>query len=103
MGVVGEQRFNYDFHVTSMPRRPVETIRDSALGQAEGAWSVRLGRRQAGLSAFALDGDVVTTRTPLRGFDAIWTMWQCSTRALGSNQGDLSWLHRHDEYEASSR
>jgi hypothetical protein len=46
-----------------------------------------LGTRAEWLSAYA------------RGLDGLWTMWQWLDRApLGRNEGDLSWLHRHDEY-----
>ena len=55
------------------------------------------------MSAFALeDGDVYHTYSAYaRGFDALWTMWQWLDRApLGRNEGDLSWFHRHDQYES---
>jgi predicted dithiol-disulfide oxidoreductase (DUF899 family) len=102
-------RFNYDFHTTiDASVVPVEyNYRDLAeLEQAEGeSWRDWSGE-MPGLSAFALDDDVVyhTYSAYARGFDAIWTMWQWLDRApLGRNEGDVSWLHRHDEYEPSSR
>lgn len=56
-----------------------------------------------GLSAFALDGDVVyhTYSAYARGTDVLWGMWQWLDRTpLGRNEGDMSWFHRHDEYDA---
>ena len=58
------------------------------------------------MSAFALEGGHMyhTYSAYARGFDALWTMWQWLDRApLGRNLGDLSWFHRHDQYEASYR
>jgi len=57
-----------------------------------------------GMSAFALDGGVVyhTYSAYARGLDALWPMWQWLDRApLGRNEGDMSWFHRHDQYDAS--
>jgi predicted dithiol-disulfide oxidoreductase (DUF899 family) len=59
-----------------------------------------------GMSAFALeDGAVFHTYSAYsRGVDALWNMWQWLDRApLGRNEGDLSWFHRHDTYDASYR
>jgi predicted dithiol-disulfide oxidoreductase (DUF899 family) len=56
-----------------------------------------------GLSAFALDGDVVyhTYSAYARGTDVLWGMWQWLDRTPhGRNEGDMSWFHRHDEYDA---
>ena len=57
-----------------------------------------------GMSAFALDDGVVyhTYSAYARGLDALWPMWQWLDRApLGRNEGDMSWFHRHDQYDAS--
>jgi predicted dithiol-disulfide oxidoreductase (DUF899 family) len=65
----------------------------------------RLPNEGAGLSAFALDGDVVyhTYSAYARGLDVLWGMWQWLDRApLGRNEGDMSWFHRHDGYDANA-
>jgi predicted dithiol-disulfide oxidoreductase (DUF899 family) len=104
----GRSAFNYDFHVTIDPSvAPVEyNYRSQAeLERADVAWRGWSGE-QPGMSAFALDNGVVyhTYSAYARGFDALWPMWQWLDRApLGRNEGDLSWLRRHDQYEASYR
>jgi predicted dithiol-disulfide oxidoreductase (DUF899 family) len=104
----GRSDFNYDFHVTIDPSvAPVEyNYRSQAeLERADVAWRGWSGE-QPGMSAFALDNGVVyhTYSAYARGFDALWPMWQWLDRApLGRNEGDLSWLRRHDQYEASYR
>ncbi len=104
----GRSDFNYDFHVTiDASVAPVEyNYQDQAeLEAADVAWREWSGE-QPGMSAFALeDGHVYHTYSAYaRGFDALWTMWQWLDRApLGRNLGDLSWFHRHDQYEASYR
>jgi predicted dithiol-disulfide oxidoreductase (DUF899 family) len=97
--------FNYDFHVTIDPAvTPVEyNYKDQARLEAENvAWRNWSGE-QPGMSAFARDGhDVFHTYSAYaRGLDPLWTMWQWLDRApLGRNEGDLSWFHRHDEYDS---
>jgi predicted dithiol-disulfide oxidoreductase (DUF899 family) len=57
-------------------------------------------REQPGMSAFALDGDVVyhTYSAYARGLDALWGMYQWLDRApLGRNEPG-AWWRRHDEY-----
>ena len=104
----GRSDFNYDFHVTiDASVAPVEyNYQDQAeLEAADVAWRGWSGE-QPGMSAFALeDGHVYHTYSAYaRGLDALWTMWQWLDRApLGRNEGDLSWFHRHDQYEASYR
>ena len=100
--------FNYDFHATIDPAvAPVEyNYRDQAELEAQNeAWRGWSGE-QPGMSAFARDGDDVfhTYSAYARGFDALWPLWQWLDRApAGRNEGDLSWFHRHDEYDGSSR
>jgi len=100
----GGSDFNYDFHVTIDPSvAPVEyNYRNQAqLEQADVAWRDWSGE-QPGMSAFALDDGAVyhTYSAYARGLDALWGMWQWLDRApLGRNEGDLSWFHRHDEYQ----
>jgi predicted dithiol-disulfide oxidoreductase (DUF899 family) len=100
--------FNYDFHVTIDPSvAPVEyNYRDQAeLERLNVAWRDWSGE-QPGMSAFALEDGVVyhTYSAYARGLDALWTMWQWLDRApQGRNEGDSSWFHRHDQYEASYR
>jgi len=58
-----------------------------------------------GLSAFALDeGEVYHTYSAYaRGTDVLWGMWQWLDRApLGRNEGDMSWFHRHDDYDQAA-
>jgi predicted dithiol-disulfide oxidoreductase (DUF899 family) len=104
----GRSDFNYDFHVTiDASVAPVDyNYQDQAeLEAADVAWREWSGE-QPGMSAFALeDGRVYHTYSAYaRGLDALWTMWQWLDRApLGRNLGDLSWFHRHDQYEASYR
>lgn len=104
----GPSDFNYDFHVTiDASVAPVEyNYRNQAELEANDvAWREWSGE-QPGMSAFALDnGDVYHTYSAYsRGLDALWTMWQWLDRApLGRSEGDMSWFHRHDQYEASDR
>jgi predicted dithiol-disulfide oxidoreductase (DUF899 family) len=104
----GPSDFNYDFHVTIDPAvAPVEYNYQSQaeLERADDAWRGWSGE-QPGMSAFALDDGVVyhTYSAYSRGFDALWPLWQWLDRApLGRNEGDLSWLRRHDVYDASYR
>jgi predicted dithiol-disulfide oxidoreductase (DUF899 family) len=106
----GRDGFNYDFHVTIDPAvAPVEyNYKDQAQLEAENvAWRDWSGE-QPGMSAFARDGDgddvYHTYSAYARGLDPLWTMWQWLDRTpLGRNEGDLSWFHRHDRYEASYR
>jgi predicted dithiol-disulfide oxidoreductase (DUF899 family) len=104
----GRTDFNYDFHVTIDPAvAPVEYNyqNQAELERANVDWRGWSGE-QPGMSAFALDDGVVyhTYSAYSRGFDALWPLWQWLDRApLGRNEGDLSWLQRHDKYEASYR
>jgi predicted dithiol-disulfide oxidoreductase (DUF899 family) len=97
--------FNYDFHVTIDPSvAPVEyNYRSQAeLERDDVAWEDWSGE-QPGMSAFALQHGVVhhTYSAYARGFDALWPMWQWLDRApCGRNEGDLTWFHRHDQYDA---
>jgi predicted dithiol-disulfide oxidoreductase (DUF899 family) len=94
--------FNYDFHVTIDPTvAPVEyNYKDRVKLEAENvAWRDWSGE-QPGMSAFALEGDVVyhTYSTYERGVDAIWGMYPWLDRApLGRNETGI-WWRRHDEY-----
>jgi predicted dithiol-disulfide oxidoreductase (DUF899 family) len=104
----GRSDFNHDFHVTIDPTvAPVEyNYKDQVQLEAENvAWRDWSGE-QPGMSAFARDGDDVyhTYSAYARGLDSLWTMWQWLDRSpLGRNEGDMSWFHRHDEYEAGYR
>ncbi len=104
----GRSDFNYDFHVTiDSSVAPVEyNYRNgAALEAADIAWRGWSGE-MPGMSAFVLDdGDVFHTYSAYaRGLDPLWTMWQWLDRTpLGRNEGDLSWFHRHDQYDASYR
>jgi predicted dithiol-disulfide oxidoreductase (DUF899 family) len=58
-------------------------------------------RERPGMSAFALEGDVVyhTYSTYARGLDGLWGMYQWLDRApKGRNETDI-WWHRNDEYK----
>jgi predicted dithiol-disulfide oxidoreductase (DUF899 family) len=100
--------FNYDFHVTIDPAvAPVEYNYRGVeeLERRDIAWRNWSGE-QPGMSAFALEEGVVyhTYSAYARGCDTLWTMWQWLDRApRGRNEGDASWFHRHDQYEASYR
>lgn len=57
-----------------------------------------------GLSVFALQSGLVyhTYSAYARGTDVLWGMWQWLDRApFGRNEGDMSWFHRHDEYNGN--
>jgi predicted dithiol-disulfide oxidoreductase (DUF899 family) len=100
-------RFNYDFHGTIDPAvAPVEyNYKGGAeLEAQDDAWRGWSGE-QPGMSAFARDGDDVfhTYSAYARGFDALWSLWQWLDRApLGRDEGDLSWFHRHDDYDGAA-
>jgi len=100
--------FNYDFHVTidaSVAQVEYNYRNQAELEAADVAWRGWSGE-MPGMSAFALDDDVVyhTYSAYSRGFDALWSMWQWLDRApLGRNEGEASWIHRHDQYEKSYR
>ncbi len=104
----GRSDFNYDFHVTiDASATPVEYNyrSQSELEAADPAWCGWSGE-MPGMSAFVLeDGDVYHTYSAYaRGLDVLWGMWQWLDRApFGRNEGDLSWFHRHDEYETVDR
>jgi predicted dithiol-disulfide oxidoreductase (DUF899 family) len=103
----GRTDFNYDFHATVDPSvAPVEyNYRNQAeLEATDINWRGWSGE-QPGMSAFALKDDVVyhTYSAYSRGLDALWNMWHWLDRApLGRNEGDMSWFHRHDQYEDSA-
>jgi predicted dithiol-disulfide oxidoreductase (DUF899 family) len=100
--------FNYDFHVTiDASVTPVEyNYRSQAeLDRMNPDW-IGWSGEQPGMSAFALDDGVAyhTYSAYARGFDALWPLWQWLDRAPGGrNEDNLSWLRRHDQYEASYR
>jgi predicted dithiol-disulfide oxidoreductase (DUF899 family) len=59
-------------------------------------------RDQSGLSAFALEDDVIyhTYSAYERGVDGLWGMYQWLDRApRGRNETGGFWLRRHDEYD----
>jgi predicted dithiol-disulfide oxidoreductase (DUF899 family) len=103
----GRSDFNFDFNV-SFTEESVATGQSFNFVPLEG-WQLdpaNLPFEGPGMSAFALDGGVVyrTYSAFSRGVDALWSMWQWLDRApLGRNEGDSSWFHRRDEYEASYR
>lgn len=99
--------FNYDFHVTiDASVAPVEYNywSEADLEAADISWRGWSGE-QPGMSAFAFEDDLVyhTYSAYSRGLDALWNMWQWLDRApLGRNEGDMTWFHRHDQYEDNS-
>jgi predicted dithiol-disulfide oxidoreductase (DUF899 family) len=99
--------FNFDFNV-SFTEESVAAGQTHNFRPLEG-WQVdpkNLPFEGPGMSAFALDDDVVyhTYSAYSRGVDALWSMWQWLDRTpRGRNEGDLSWFRRHDQYEASYR
>jgi predicted dithiol-disulfide oxidoreductase (DUF899 family) len=103
----GRSDFNFDFGVsfTEESIAHVDTFNFRALED----WMrepANLPFEGPGMSAFVLDDGVVhhTYSAYSRGLDALWNMWQWLDRApLGRNEGDLSWFHRHDQYEAGAR
>jgi predicted dithiol-disulfide oxidoreductase (DUF899 family) len=103
----GRSDFNFDFNV-SFTEESVARGQSYNFRPLEG-WQVdpaHLPYEGPGMSAFALEGDVVyhTYSAYARGVDALWTMWQWLDRTpLGRNEGDMSWFRRHDQYEASYR
>jgi predicted dithiol-disulfide oxidoreductase (DUF899 family) len=61
----------------------------------------RYTRERPGMSAFALENDVVyhTYSTYARGLDALWGMYPWLDRApRGRNESDGAWWRRRDEY-----
>jgi predicted dithiol-disulfide oxidoreductase (DUF899 family) len=103
----GRTDFNYDFHVTiDASVAPVEyNYRNEAqLEAADINWRGWSGE-QPGMSAFALQDNIVyhTYSAYSRGLDALWNMWQWLDRTpRGRNEGDMTWFHRHDQYQDSS-
>lgn len=101
----GRSDFNFDFHV-SFTEESVEhdasyNFRPLDAAQRDPA---HLPAELPGMSAFAIDGDVVyhTYSAYARGLDALWNMWQWLDRTPeGRNEGDMSWFARHDTYKAS--
>src|SRR6476659_11066991 len=99
--------FNFDFNVSfteeSIAKGQTYNFRDLEGWQLDPA---NLPFEGPGMSAFALeDGTVFHTYSAYaRGLDVTWTMWQWLDRApAGRNEGDLSWVARHDTYEQSYR
>jgi predicted dithiol-disulfide oxidoreductase (DUF899 family) len=102
----GRSDFNFDFGVSftaeSVAQGATYNFRPVAGQQTDPDVESEL----PGMSAFALDGDVVyhTYSAYARGVDGLWNMWQWLDRApLGRNEGDFSWFRRHDQYEHSYR
>ena len=62
-------------------------------------WSTYI-RQTPGMSAFALEDDVVyhTYSAYARGLDALWGMYQWLDRAPRGRNETGFWIHRHDEY-----
>ncbi len=99
--------FNYDFHVSiDTEVAPVITTSGSRQNSRPRTWpGDDWSGEQPGLSAFARQGEEVfhTYSAYSRGLDALWWMWQWLDRApLGRNEGDLSWFHRHDQYQSAT-
>ena len=117
--------FNYDFRVTFTEEeqqsgivehnfRTMNTqseIPDSVARAVYGTDVATATREAPGMSAFALDDDIVyhTYSAYVRGLDGLWGMYQWLDRApRGRNEtmvrgfGDLrgsGWYRRHDEYD----
>jgi predicted dithiol-disulfide oxidoreductase (DUF899 family) len=114
--------FNYDFNTSITEEqqrsgsvdynyRPADTTwlagPDAERGTA-GKFAAMAGtdaagftRERPGMSAFALEDDVVyhTYSAYARGLDALWGMYQWLDRApQGRNEGDGAWWRRRDEY-----
>lgn len=62
-------------------------------------------RERPGLSAFALENDIVyhTYSAYARGLDALWGMYPWLDRAPKGRNETGMWLRRHDEYRGSGR
>jgi predicted dithiol-disulfide oxidoreductase (DUF899 family) len=96
--------FNFDYNV-SFTEESVAKGGSYNFRPLEG-WQVdpsNMPYEGPGMSAFARDGAVYHTYSAYaRGLDALWNMWHWLDRSpIGRNEGDLSWLRRHDQYEAS--
>jgi predicted dithiol-disulfide oxidoreductase (DUF899 family) len=121
--------FNYDFNVSYTEEQqqsglaeynframgvgpPLEAVQQGPLAE----WAATTGtdwptytREAPGMSAFALDDDVVyhTYSAYARGLDALWGMYQWLDRApRGRNEtrthdAPLNWFRRHDEYDSA--
>jgi predicted dithiol-disulfide oxidoreductase (DUF899 family) len=103
----GRSDFNFDFNVSfteeSVAKGGSYNFRPLEVWQVDPA---HLPYEGPGMSAFALEDGVLyhTYSAYSRGVDALWNMWQWLDRTpLGRNEGDMSWLRRHDQYEASYR
>ncbi len=103
----GRSDFNFDFNVSFTE----ESVADGGsfnFRPLEG-WELdpaNLPFEGPGMSAFVLEDGVVyhTYSAYARGLDVLWTMWQWLDRSpRGRNEGDMSWLRRHDQYEANAR
>ena len=98
--------FNFDFNV-SFTEESVANGGSYNFRPLDG-WQLdpaHLPYEGPGMSAFAqADGVVYHTYSAYsRGLDALWNMWHWLDRApLGRNEGDLSWLRRHDQYVGPS-
>jgi predicted dithiol-disulfide oxidoreductase (DUF899 family) len=101
----GQSDFNFDFNV-SFTEESVAHGGSYNFRPLDG-WMLdpaNLPYEGPGMSAFALDDGIVyhTYSAYTRGLDALWPLWQWLDRApLGRNEGDMSWFHRRDQYEAS--
>jgi predicted dithiol-disulfide oxidoreductase (DUF899 family) len=104
----GRSDFNVDFQATfdgSVPPVGYNFGSQADEFRSDPTWRGWSGE-MPGMSAFALDDGVVyhTYSAYARGFDALWPMWQWLDRTpFGRNEEDLSWLRRHDTYEAGYR
>jgi predicted dithiol-disulfide oxidoreductase (DUF899 family) len=95
--------FNFDFQVSTSDERPLREYNFRAIPDEVLA---DLPSELPGMSCFALrDGLLFHTYSAYaRGLDAMLSMFQWFDRApLGRNEpdGGMSWLRRHDSYEAA--
>ncbi len=94
-----KQGIDYNFrHETPMPANPPERSRFAAMC---GVDRLTYLRERPGVSAFALEEDVVyhTYSTYGRGVDGLWGMYQWLDRAPRGRNENGPWWRRHDEYE----
>jgi predicted dithiol-disulfide oxidoreductase (DUF899 family) len=110
--------FNFDFNASVTEEQQREgrveyNYQRAGLQSASGEgidakWAAMTGtdvatyvREMPGMSAFALEDDVVyhTYSTYARGLDGLWGMYQWLDRApKGRNETGGGWFRRHDEY-----
>ncbi len=92
--------FNFDFHASSTPDRPIEEYNFRPVPTPAPAGEL------PGMSAFVLeDGQVFHAYSAYaRGLDAVWGFYQWLDRApRGRNEAGGSWFRRHDEYPVAVR